>query len=63
MNNHLELGRISSDALYICSSKMNIPLIGKSLNNENWRWRKETEDEQKERKVNSVDLDTDHVSR
>ena len=35
MNNRLLLGRISSDALYFCTRKMNIPVIGKSLNDEN----------------------------
>ena len=42
---------------------MNIPVIGKSLNNEKWHRRKEPEDKQEESKGNSADLDTDYVSR
>jgi hypothetical protein len=63
MNNHMDLGRISSVAADICSSEMDIPLIGQSLNNENWYWCKESEDEQNESKVYSSYLDTDYVSR
>jgi len=63
MNNRLELGRISLDALYICTRKMNIPVVGKSLDDQNWHRCKEAEDQQKERRGNGADLDTDHVFR